>query len=163
MELRDSHRGRPCAVLGGGPSLPAQVRRLAGDELLIGVNQHALLLALDYIMFQDAAVFDLVKDHPAQRITQHRDLADIWSGIAPDFQFSGGTAVWVADFFGCAPIILCGIDEYSADRRYWHSIERCGAQVSDRRAWVRVRDHCREPTAVRAMDGPLVELFGGVE
>lgn len=163
-DLRGRYRGC-AAVLGGGPSLPADLRIVPPDAVLCGVNQHALLLPLDYIVFQDPDVFDLVREHPAARITHHRALADIWSGIAPDFGFSGATAAWCLELMGFAPIILCGMDNYSGRRRYWHSRadDRHEMHQDPLASWIRALGFFSNAAALKAASGPLTEVVGVYE
>lgn len=164
--IRDRHRGQCIAVLGGGPTLLADLKRVPLAAILIGVNQHTMLLNLDYLVFQDAEIHPVVREAEAPLCTHHRDLADIYTGIVPDFGLSGGTAVWMADFLGAEQIIVCGCDNYTSGRRYWHS--KPGAtQPSDGYSgidvWHRVRSLMARPEAVRAISGPLTEVFKAYE
>jgi len=163
--IRGRHRGQICAVLGGGPSLLRDLKRVPFDAILLGVNQHALLMNLDYCIFQDRDIYPVLKDSDAPLVTHHRDLAHIYSGIVPDFGLSGGTAVWIADYFDAAQVIICGCDSYTADRRYWHSRpgdkgEALGCNSAD--VWTLVHRSLQNPERVKAASGPLTEIFGGV-
>lgn len=132
------------------------------DALLIGVNQHCLLLNLDYIVFQDREIYPVLRDAEAPLCTHHRDIATIYTGIIPDFGLSGGTALWMADYLGADQVIVAGMDSYTGDRRYWHS------KPGDRRpqdgqnpadVWRRVRDYMARPEIVRVVSGPIGEVF----
>jgi hypothetical protein len=163
--IRGRHRGQCIAVLGGGPTLIRDLKRVPMDAVLIGVNQHALLLNLDYVHFQDREVYPVLKDADAPLVTHHRDLAHIYSGVCPDFALSGGSAVWIADYFDAAQVIVCGCDSYTEARRYWHSPPGArppdlGCNPTD--VWRRVRDHLAHPERVRAVSGPLTEIFGAL-
>lgn len=134
------------------------------DAVLIGVNQHAMLMNLDYLVFQDRDIYQVVRESDALLCTHHRDLADIYTGVIPDFALSGGTAVWMADYFDAAQVIVCGCDNYTEGRRYWHSKpgDRLPADgYSGIEVWHRVRDHLTNPGRVQAVSGPLTEIFGG--
>ena len=63
--IRGRHRGQCIAVLGGGPTLLRDLRRVPFDAVLIGVNQHALLLNLDYVVFQDREIYPVLADADA--------------------------------------------------------------------------------------------------
>lgn len=120
-----------------------------------------MLLNLDYCVFQDREIYPVVREGDAPLCTHHRDLADIYTAIIPDFAISGGTAVWMADFLGAAEVIVCGCDSYTADRRYWHSKPGTPAGTDGYNSldvWRRVRDHLQHPERV-SVTGPLTEVF----
>lgn len=161
-ELKGRHRGQRIAVLGGGPTLLSDLRLVPHDAVLIGVNQHCLLLNLDYVVFQDREIYPVLAEGDAPLCTHHRDLAHIHTGIIPDFGLSGGTAVWMADYLGADEILVAGMDSYTGERRYWHSppgqrSPQLGQNPVD--VWVRVRDYLARPGIVRAVSGPLTEIF----
>ena len=163
--LEGSHRGQRCVVLGGGPALVEDIKAvrplLLQGGVWIGVNQHALLLSLDYIVYQDKELWPLLKGH-APVISHHKDACDIWSGIVPDFGFSGGTAVWIAGFLGFDEIYVAGCDNYMTTRRYWHSKLgdlRVEDGISNIQAWVKVRDYMKEPQKVKVASGCLTKVF----
>lgn len=138
------------------------LKQVPFDCILIGVNQHALLMNLDYVVFQDRDIYPVLKDSDAPLCTHHRDLAHIHTGIVPDFGLSGGTAVWMADYLGADEILVVGMDSYTGDRRYWHSPPGhkqpdLGQNCPD--VWKRVRDYMARPDIVRVTSGPLKEIF----
>lgn len=162
------HRGQRCAVLGGGPALVDDLKAvrplILREGVLVGVNQHALLLNLDYIVYQDKELWPILNGH-APVISHHKDACDIWSGICPDFGFSGGTAVWIAEYLGFEQIYICGCDNYMTSRRYWHSKNgdlRVEDGVSNIQAWGKVRDYMKEPEKVRVASGCLTKVFKGL-
>lgn len=159
------HQGQRCAVLGGGPNLVSDIRsvrhRLLREGVLIGVNQHALLLNLEYIVYQDKELWPILQGH-APVISHHKDACDIWSGICPDFGFSGGTAVWIAEYLGFDEIYVCGCDNYMTNRRYWHSKLgdlRVEEGISNINAWTKVRDYMKDPSKVSVASGCLTKVF----
>ncbi|MDQ1345054.1 MAG: hypothetical protein QG586_584 [Pseudomonadota bacterium] len=132
------------------------------DAVLIGVNQHALLMNLDYVVFQDREIYPALEDADAPLCTHHRDLAHIYTGIIPDFGLSGGTAVWMADYLDASEIIIAGCDNYTGGRRYWHSSpnQRADMQgVNPADVWRMVRSHLQHPERVKVCSGPLTEVF----
>lgn len=160
--IRGRHCGQTLAVLGGGPTLLRDLRRVPFDAILIGVNQHALLMNLDYVVFQDREIFPALADTDAPLCTHHRDIAHIYTGIVPDFGLSGGTAVWMADYLGADRVIVAGMDSYTGSRRYWHSkpgdrMPDLGQNCVD--VWKRVHDYMARPEIVRVCSGPLTEIF----
>lgn len=168
--IRGRHSGKRAIVLGGGPSLVSDLRlvrpRVEHLGVWLGVNQHSLLLPLDYIVFQDKELHPILTGHDVPLVTHHKDIADIWSGIVPDFGFSGGTAVWIADYLGCSEIYVCGCDNYTSNRRYWHSKlgdYRFDEGISNIAAWTKVRDYMANPDRVRVISGPLTKVFSPYE
>jgi hypothetical protein len=166
VSIRGRHSGRRAVVLGGGPTLLSDLRlvrpRLQATGLFIGVNQHALLLPLDYVVFQDREIAPILQGHGIPLVTHHKDVADIWSGIIPDLGFSGGAAVWFADYIGCDEIILCGVDDYTQSRRYWHSppgYRGLELGVTATHAWKKVRDYMTRPEIVSVASGPAQQWF----
>ena len=160
--IRDRHRGQTVAVLGGGPSLIPDLKKVPFDAILIGVNQHTMLMNLDYLVFQDEEIYDVVREGDAPLCTHHRHMAHIFTGIVPDFGLSGGTAVWMADFLGAERIIIAGMDSYTGGRCYWHSKPKdrpppVGQNCTE--VWKRVHDYMARPEIVRVASGPLTEIF----
>lgn len=160
------HRGQCIAVLGGGPTLLQDLKAVPYDAILIGVNQHALLMNLDYIVFQDREIYPVLKDADAPLCTHHRDLAHIHTGIIPDYGLSGATACFMADYLEAEQVILCGMDNYSGGRRYWHSppdFNGAESGISSMDVWHLCRRHLQRPERVKAVSGPLAQLFGSVQ
>lgn len=130
-ELKDKYKGSTCAIYGGGTNLPQDIRALPEVDVQIGVNHHALILPLDYIVFIDTAIWPLLKDHCDKFITRSPK-------INPDDElgktmfryrqtlphnYSGALAIIAADIMGFDKIYVCGIDQYDggeASRIYWH-------------------------------------------
>lgn len=125
-EFKDFHIGQTCAVLGGGVTLPEDLRVIPQVDVLMGVNQHSLILPLDYVVFVDR--------HMANYVEQYRDIFKIstlnkWSnrsdfihcGECPPIGFSGAVAIWCADQMGFEKILICGMDQYQNrdGREYW--------------------------------------------
>ncbi len=161
--IRGRHRGQCIAVLGGGPTLLADLKRVPFDTILIGVNQHAMLMNLDYLVFEDRDIYPVVRESDAPLCTSHRDLAHIYTGIAPGYGLSGATATWIADNFEASQIILAGMDNYSGGRRYWHSPPQWKGDslgCSCISVWQQVHRQLERPERVRAISGPLTEVFG---
>jgi len=124
--FKDKHQGESCAVLGGGVTLPIDLRKIDPVDRLIGVNQHAMILDLDYLVFRDRHMHQYVKDlRDVWLVTQTNTFKDdhvIHAGIAPFIGYSGAMAIWVADYLGFDKIWICGMDQYDRkydDREYW--------------------------------------------
>jgi hypothetical protein len=121
------HKGETCAVLGGAVTLPADLREIPKVDILIGVNQHALILPLDYVCFLDRDMWnyvegfrDILKVTPLNKFSGRDDV--IHAGEAPVIGFSGALAVWVASIMGFEKIYVCGMDQYEDrgdGREYW--------------------------------------------
>lgn len=172
-EFRDRYPGRPAAVLGGGPSLPADMQRLPPGCLLIAVNHHAAYLCQpDYIVYNDHPdvwpedMRELIERGAVTRVspepTSDVDFdVEVWTGF-----FSSNTAAWFALWLGCDPVILCGMDCYQGERVYFHEYEH------DCPVFHMPLDHHLAPwledgrkllphvERLRAMSGPLTNVFG---
>lgn len=171
-QMQDKYAGQPAAVLGGGPSLPADLARVPKDALLIAVNYHAFEFCKpDYMVYNDQPETDpllcsAVRGRRATLVSPDRSSdiqfdMDVWTGF-----YSSNTAAWFALWLGCDPVILCGMDCYQGDQKYCHPVERDVEQwhyplAFHIRPWV---EDCRgsvpHPERLRAMSGPLVPLFG---
>ena len=176
-EYRDRYKGRPAAVLGGGPSLPGDMARLPEGCVLIAVNNHAFHICKpDFMVYNDRP-----EDHPdlgaaiyaaAGKVTRvspdpTSDIifdVNVWTGF-----FSSNTAAWFGLWMGCDPVILCGMDCYQGEVKYFHEWTRTPGLVEYHnhpldfyiRPWVEEgRNLCPHPERLRAMSGPLVSIFG---
>ncbi|NMC30745.1 MAG: hypothetical protein GYA45_11815 [Pelolinea sp.] len=170
-EYWNLYRGRPAAVLGGGPSLPEDMKKLPKNCVLIAVNYHALeLCKADFMVFNDEPDNDLmmvkaVEKHE-QILVSPGPLSDIkfdepvWVGF-----YSSNTATWFALWMGCDPVILCGMDCYQGDKAYFHEYE-------DKPHFHYPLEHHITPWVeeaknmlpnwqrVKVMSGPLERVFG---
>ena len=76
--IRGRHSGQRAVVLGGGPTLLSDLRRVRPrvqrDGVWIGVNQHSLLLALDYVVYQDRELFPILTGHGFPLVTRGKGL-----------------------------------------------------------------------------------------
>lgn len=174
--LRDAYSGRAAAVLGGGPSLPEDMKRLPKDCLLIAVNYHAFYYCEpDFMVYNDTPETNplqvkAVKEHRALHVSPGPtsdvlfDVPAVWTGF-----FSSNTASWFALWIGCGPVVLCGMDCYQGESKH------CPPSAYDSptfhypldfylRPW---REDCRNsvphPERLRAVSGPLVDLFGAYQ
>jgi hypothetical protein len=163
--------GRPAAVLGGGPSLPGDIAKLPKDCVLIAVNYHAQMLCdPEFMVYNDHPESDPVLDKAVKEFKRTKvspeptsdiefDVA-VWTGF-----YSSNTAAWFALWMGCDPVILCGMDCYQGDKKYFHEYE-------DKAVYHYPLDHHIAPWVedaknmlpnwqrVKAMSGPLVSVFG---
>lgn len=131
-QFKNKHVGESCAILGGGVSLPNDLRSMGEVDRLIGVNQHAAILDLDYLVFLDTHVFPLVKDIKnvllITKKKKHQAPNLIHAGIAPPIGYSGLMAIWIADYMGFDKIAVCGMDQYDTrkePREYWWEGPQC--------------------------------------
>lgn len=174
--LEDHYAGRPAAVLGGGPSLPSDMARLPEGCILIAVNYHAFhLCEPDFMVYNDQPESDPVlwdavrKPGRAVRVSPDptSDVAfdvPVWTGF-----YSSNTAAWFALWMGCEPVILCGHDLYQGSRVYFHEYHHdapCFHYPLDHhiRPWKEDGRHMLPHVErLRAMSGPLIDVFGGYE
>ena len=177
--MKNMHLFRRAAVLGGGPSLPADLERVPPGAVLIAVNYHALRLCEPhYLVFNDdpgederlgAAVAEC-RALPAKRRPILVSPQAAWSDVEFDVEvwtghYSSNTAAWLGLWLGCNPVILCGMDCYQGEQKYFYAHEDKAVQhyplEHHLRPWVEeARNVCPNPTRLRAMSGPLVEVFG---
>jgi len=173
-EYKDIYKGRPAAVLGGGPSLPEDMKKLPKDCVLISVNSHALMLCkAEFMVFNDDPdEFNLlntaVQKHE-QILVSPGPLSDIefdvpvWTGF-----YSSNAAAWFALWLGCNPVILCGMDCYQGEKKYFHEYEDMPhfhyPLEHHITPWVEdAKNMLPEWKRIKAMSGPLVTVFGAYQ
>lgn len=174
--LKNKYAGMPAAILGGGPSLPADMQRLPENCLMIAVNYHGLYYCKPtYMVYNDTpntnplmekAVAEhqsiLVSPEPTSDVIF--DVPDVWTGF-----FSSNTATWFALWMGCNPVILCGMDCYQGEVKHcppstYHSTMFDLPLDFYTRPWIEdCKNSVPHPERIRAASGPLVSLFGQYE
>lgn len=173
--LHDQFPGRPAAVLGGGPSLPEDLKRLPKDTLLISVNDHALhFCEPEILVFMDIPNAQIVPEL-AQAVDQFTGTkvsitpfsdVDLSGSGYWDGGFTSTLATWLACYMGCDPVILCGMDCYQGEVKYCHPRPDFYHPVLDYplemhfKGWRPALEKCPHPERIRAMSGPLIEIFG---
>lgn len=177
-EMRNKHKARAAAVLGGGPSLIEDMRRVPSGSVLIAVNYHGLYHCPevfgrdpDYMVFNDAPSTNplmerAVNEHRVTHVSPEptSDVlfdVEVWTG-----HYSSNTAAWFALWMGCNPVILCGMDCYQGAVKHcppstYHSPMFDMPLDFYTRPWTEEGLH-RLPNVerVKAVSGPLVEIFG---
>ena len=162
------------AILGGGPSLPEDLKRLPKDCVLISVNDHALYFCEpEYLVHMDndfesapelgraLKTFAGTIVSPFENSGVKLPKGEWWDG-----GFSSTLATWFALWKGFDPVILCGMDCYQGPVKYCHPRPDFYHPVLDFplenhiRAWRPALTRCPKPERIKAMSGPLVELFG---
>lgn len=171
-ELLETYRGKPILVIAGGPSVNADLPKIAElkPALVLSANEHGcrqLMFPVDYIVHCD-------KRHCEHKTLMaeylHQFEKPLISKFATadvrleDWRFSantGVTAVAVAAVLGGSPIVVTGLDFWRSGRHYFHV-----PQVPQRprryiaRPVVPLRDRALNPLAqfvggahVRALSG----------
>lgn len=177
-EMRGMYAGRVAAVLGGGPSLPDDMRRVPSDALLIAVNYHGLYHCPeifgrdpDYLVYNDVPstnplMVQAVEEHRVPLVSPEptSDIefdAPVWTGF-----FSSNTATWLALWMGCDPVILCGMDCYQGP------VKHCAPSTYHSPMFDMPLDFYTRPWVeeglkllpnverVKVVSGPLVGVFG---
>ena len=170
--MRNLYAGRPAAILGGGPSLPDDMKRLPKNCLLIAVNYHALYYCKPtFMVYNDQPETNplqvtAVQEHTAIHVSPEPtsdvlfDVPEVWTGF-----FSSNTATWFALWLGCDPVILCGMDCYQG------AVKHCPPSTYDNpmfyypldfytRPWAEdCRNSVPHPERIRVMSGPLKDIF----
>jgi hypothetical protein len=169
LELKDIHAGRPGAVLGGGPSLKADMLRLPEEAVRIVLNHHQAPGATYRVFIDDPEQIPklgfAVRNAREVRVSWRKEWSDVdflqvvpWLGI-----YGSSLATWLADWTGCDPVLLCGCDCYQGERSegadprdlaYTFPLE----QHLD--FWRQAFTFCQYPERIKAVSGPLVEIFG---
>lgn len=178
-ELKDRWRGRPAAVLGGGPSLPGDMARLPDGCVLIAVNYHALRLCQpDVMVYNDSpdttpemeVAVEMAPQLGILKVSQDQASSDVafdvpvWTGY-----YSSNTAAWLALWLGCEPVILCGMDCYQGERVYFHeyTIDVPSFHYPldfHTRIWIEEgRKLLPNVERLRVMSGPLQQVFPAYE
>jgi hypothetical protein len=176
-EMRDYCQGMPAAILGGGPSLPEDVKRLPMGCILIAVNYHALFMEgcdPDFMVFNDQPESDprlveAVQNFKNVRVSPYpgSDIefdVPVWTG-----SYSSNTATWFALWMGCDPVILCGMDCYQGERVYFHEYSHDSPAfhypLDDQlRPWKEDgKNLLPHVERVRVMSGPLTRVFPAYE
>jgi len=154
--LRGKHAGRCAIVLGGGPSLPKQLKNKPDNAVVFGVNSHASkIIDCDYIVYNDEMTFQTVKGLRGRKISRwrHDIVQEASIGV-----ISGICALRAAQMMGCWPIVLMGFDCYENKGYFWN----LGAKLLGNT--MPVQKHVNywkkeDKRGVYAADGPLKEVF----
>jgi hypothetical protein len=174
--LQDQHAGQTVAVLGGGPSLPTDLAIIPPQVVLMAVKQHALrLVKPDYLVFterpekrqelKDAlAFFSGTVVSPFAQWSDYLVDVPFWTG-----GFSSGFAAWLACYMGAGQVLLCGMDCYQGAQKYF--CDRPGYYhpcfdypvENSLAAWRPALDLCENAENIRAVSGPLADIFGRYE
>ncbi|MBI5933266.1 MAG: hypothetical protein HY867_06125 [Chloroflexi bacterium] len=167
------------AILGGGPSLPADINQLPPDCALIAVNNHAYYpirhCTPDFMVYMDdpQKAPDLaaaLREFQGTIVSPFRDShVTLPKGQYYDGGFTSALAVWFALWLDYDPVILCGMDCYQGAEKYCHPRPGFDHPVlhypleNHLRAWRIVAKHVPHPERIRAMSGPLVTIFGAYD
>lgn len=164
------------AILGGGPSLPADLGKLPKTATLIAVNHHAFRLCMpEYMVYMDLpadvpalqAAIETAKQNGVRIICPRYEESDVLlvKGEWWDGGFSSTLATWFALRQGFDVVVLCGMDCYQGEQKYfyernfYHPVFDTPLE-SHLRSWRMAFKHCPHPERIRAMSGPLVDVFG---
>lgn len=176
-ELRVWFSGKPAAILGGGPSLVEDLKRLPDGCVLISVNNHAFHHCQpDVLVYQDrlqaswaSDVEEIVKTYNGLVVSPYEpsdiDLPRGWW----DAEQSYGLATWFAAWMDCDPIILCGMDCYQGEVKYCHPRPGFHHPIFDApldehlKRWKDAFTKCPHSEKIRAASGPLMDVFGTFE
>ena len=171
-QMRDIFAGQPAAILGGGPSLVNDLKRVPPESVLIAVNYHAFYYCdPDFMVYNDEPETNplqvmAVREHRAVHVSPEPtsdilfDVPNVWTGF-----FSSNTATWFALWCGCDPVILCGMDCYQgpvkhvAPSTYDSPMFHMPLDFYTRPWMEECRNSVPHPERVRVMSGPLSQVF----
>lgn len=162
------------AILGGGPSLPDDIKKLPKGCALIAVNDHALhfcqpeyLVHMDNNFDEFPALGETIRNFNGLIVSPFADSNFVLpKGQWWDGGFSSTLATWFACWLEFSPVILCGMDCYQGPVKYCRPRPDFYHPVFDfplenhLRAWRQAFRKCPNPGRIRAMSGPLVDVFG---
>lgn len=165
------------AILGGGPSLPDDLFRVPQGATLISVNHHALKLCEpQYLVYMDdpqkfPELQAAIESFRGKKINPKPELSDVPlpKGEMWDGGFSSTFATWFALWSGFDQVVLCGMDCYQGEKKYFYDRVGFYHPVFDYpvenhlRAWRLAFKHCPNPERIRAMSGPLTGVFGAFD
>lgn len=156
--------------------MPEDMFFLPDDAVLISVNHHALRLCEpDYLVYMDdpqkvPELDEALRTFRGKRVNPKAERSDVllpkrelWDG-----GFSSTLATWFALWLGFETVVLCGMDLYQGERKYFYKRDFYhpvfDAPLENHlRAWRLAFRHCPHPERIRAMSGPLVDVFGKFE
>ena len=165
-DLLWAHPGRPCIIVGGGPSTPDQLAQIKGDKpwMFIAANGHAFRLNLrpDYVFCKDDISTETKR--PMEPTVRRPGIPVIGRHFWTDYRVaewpitgnSGQHAIAIAALMGCAPIVPIGFDGYQ-NGTYWY--DRTTTNVSLGRHvghW-----ESRFKTLAAKLKGAVVRTVGG--
>lgn len=144
------------AILGGGPSLPEDLKSIPKEAVLFGVNGHASkIIDCDYIVFNDYHGGVLFKGLKGKKICRFREYADIYQDCEKGL-ISGVVALRYALAERYSPIILAGFDCYQQGG-YFHD------NTQNERAKLFTLEHHLSywppHNDVYAVSGPLLQIY----
>ncbi|WP_339862363.1 hypothetical protein [Paremcibacter congregatus] len=146
-------RGKVAALLGGGPSLPDQLKHIPPDAVLFGINHHASrLVDCDYIVFNDLITWEAVKDLPGRKISRWgQDIR--WP--AKRGMISGVVALEYVLQAGFDLVILAGFDCYQTGL-YFYDIHRALPRTEPLEKQL---SYWPPDNRVRVVGGPLCAVY----
>lgn len=171
--------GVPIAVLGGGPSLIEDMKKLPESVIKVSCNHHAFRVCRpNYMVFLDPIennhsdeYRNLVKNPKAIRVSykliEHTDIYTIneFPKVLDPIGDSGMFATWFACYITSGDVYLCGIGlrkdgepEHFYDngqKHFWG-----GAHFENKKSkWEQVLKYCDKPERIKPVSGPLKELI----
>lgn len=173
--LNDRHHGQAAIVIGGGPSAPRDFRTAIAafpEALQFSANNHGYLMPaarINYAVHVDEThsktgerMDEFLRRYGAAPILGRFTFDDEYIAVLADYGVDSGlSACWVAQLMGCAPVIPCGFDRWTAKgAQYFHKRDT----GSDQRDLARSLDDANIallgglPT-LRPISGPLLAVF----
>lgn len=154
-ELVMKHKGARICVMGGGPTLAADIAQVEAD-VWISANQHgAALRPVDYVVAMDnlhtiqrVLMLDIIREHTDAPIIGPWHWCDYGITnypLAPRLMFTGIVAHWLAGMMGGHPVILAGYDCYGGKHRTFAHHKEYVPHMAN--------------TQVRVVSGPLQEVW----
>lgn len=171
-------KGRPIAVLGGGPALESDLEQVPEGAFLVGCNHHSFRCTTPNVYVfvahpERSPLGPIVKKYPwIPRLS----LNEKWTSFTYDKRhrpwfngFSGSIALWWACYMGGGPVLLAGFDCYQGGMIYPGAPKAPKGRVAEwfhkgadyhRELWRPALTVVAGAEKVRAISGPLVDVFG---
>jgi len=149
LRVKDRHSGKVAAILGGGPSLHKDLKRVPSGAIFFAVNHYDADIETDYTVYNDRHTFEFIK--PSNSVTLSRfPESDVQMPYETGV-LSIILAARTAREMGCAPILLCGCDCTGNHAKQDVDID-----------WYLDKWRKENLEDIRAVSGPLQQLFGRV-
>ena len=180
LEVIKERFSRPIAVLGAGPSLPEDLKKLPEGCLYMSCNHHAFrLIDCQFMVFLDDPKHpsqngrdeykEAIKRDDIFKISQLLDYTDYYTvnefpKILNPIGETGMFGVWVACYITSGDVYVCGMDvKRDGQEHFYEAREKAswgGVHYNGKiKKWKQVFHFCEKPERIKIMSGPLKELL----
>lgn len=179
IDVLYQHTNRPVAVLGGGPSLPEDLKQVPKDAIMISCNHHAFkFVDPDYLCFLDDPHADYLAQDLIEMINKRSsykrisfrmiEFTDYYviNQIPKSFENvrdTGRFATWVACYVTMGNVYLCGMGlRDPKEPEFIHSANPDEKEVPvgvRLKRWEEALSVCEKPDRIVFTSGPLKDHY----